>query len=154
MKVNPFFIISVVALILFSCTLNSDQESSLNQSLSRYLKTRNSCMVTGIVGFTHPAYVQEMKNESDSAFLKAFDCENYGKAVRFSDPTLRKTAKEKNIIHVFYELDVETGNTGIVNRRSEGLYALSEDNGKTWYFLMKDIYEDKNRSKSVKRLIN
>ena len=111
-------------------------------------------MVTGIVGFTYPLYVQEVKNESDSAFLKAFDCENYGKAVRFSDPTLRKAVKEKDIIHVYYELDVEVGNTGIVSRRSEGLYAISEDNGKTWYFLMKDIYENKNITKSLKRLIN
>jgi hypothetical protein len=154
MKFNLFFLASILVTFLFSCTLNSEQEASLNQNLSRYLKARNSCMKTGIIGFSHPDYVLEVKNESDSAFLKAFDCENYGKAVRFSDPTLRKTIKEKDIIHVYYELDVEAGNTGVVNRRSEGLYALSEDNGKTWYFLMKDIYENREISKSVKRLID
>lgn len=154
MKVYPFFFILTLTAILFSCILNSEQESSLNQNLSRYIKARNSCMVTGIIGFTHPVYVQEVKHESDSAFLKAFDCENYGKAVRFTDPTLRKTIKKNNIIHVYYELDVETGNTGVVNRRSEGLYAISEDDGKTWHFLMKDIYEDRNISKSIKRLLN
>lgn len=154
MKVNPVFLTSMLTVLLFSCTLNSEQEASLNQNLSRYLKARNNCMKTGIIGFTHPDYVLEVKNESDSAFLKAFDCKNYGDAVRFSDPTLRKTVKEKDVIHIYYELDVETGNTGIVKRRGEGLYALSEDNGKTWYFLMKDIYENKNSSKSIKRLID
>lgn len=139
---------------LAACTLNSEQESSLNQHVSKYIQARNGCMIVGIVGFTHPEYVKELQDQGDSVLLKAMDCnKDYEKGIRYNDPTLRKVKKDKDKIHVYYELDIEKGRSGIIERRAEGLYAISEDNGRSWYFLTKDVYTDKNSCKSIPRLI-
>lgn len=139
---------------LVACTLNSKQETSLNQHISKYLKARNGCMVVGLVGFTYPEYVRELKNQGDSVLLQAMDCsESHKKGISYKDPTLRKIKKENTKIHIYYELDIENGNSGKTERRAEGLYAISEDNGKSWYFLTKEIYNDNSVCKSLDRLI-
>lgn len=144
-----FFLITLI-----SCTLNSEQETSLNQHLSRYLKARNGCMVVGLVGFTYPDYVRELQSQGDSILLQKIDCtKSHENGIRYNDPTLRKVRKEKDKIHIYYELDIEKRHSGNIERRAEGLFAISEDNGKSWYFLTKDVYNDKNVCKSLNRLI-
>lgn len=148
------FSIFLLLSILISCSLNSDQEASLNQHLSKYIQARNGCMMVGIVGFTHPEYIRELKNQGDSVLLKKMDCnQNFENGTFYSDPTLRKVKAKDDRIHVYYEVDVSQGRYGTPNRRAEGMYAISEDKGKTWFFLPKDIYTDTAACKPLERLI-
>ncbi len=112
-------------------------------------------MVVGLVGFTHPDYVRELKQQGDSVLLKQMDCsEDYQQGIKYSDPTLRNTQTSDDTIHVYYELDIEKGTDGTKQRRAEGLYAISEDDGKTWFFLSKEVYRDKQACKSLHRLLD
>lgn len=154
MNIRIILSLSCLCTILFSCSLNSDQEASLNQHLSKYLQARNGCMMVGIVGFTYPEYIRELKDQGDSALIKAMDCsQNIEKGIFYSDPTLRKVKKENNRIHVYYEVDVANNRAGNSTKRAEGLYAISEDDGVTWFFLPKEVYSDKNTCASLKRLL-
>lgn len=111
-------------------------------------------MVVGLVGFTYPDYVRELQSQGDSILLQKIDCtKSHENGIRYNDPTLRKVRKEKDKIHIYYELDIEKRHSGNIERRAEGLFAISEDNGKSWYFLTKDVYNDKNVCKSLNRLI-
>lgn len=154
MKTRTFLTFLALSIVVFSCSLNAEQEASLNQHLSNYLRARNGCMLVGIVGFTHPDYIRELKDQGDSVLLKSIDCQgNYERGIKFTDPTLRKTETEGNKIHVYYELDLENGADGTIERRKEGLFAISEDNGKSWYFLTREVYKNKGICKSLNRLI-
>lgn len=112
-------------------------------------------MVVGLVGFTYPDYIRELKQQGDSVLLKQMDCsEDYQQGVKYSDPTLRRTETSDDTIHVYYELDLEKGTDGTKERRAKGLYAISEDDGKTWFFLTKEVYQDKQLCPSLHRLLD
>lgn len=154
MKLSCYFLLVTGICILASCSLNADQETALNQHVSRYLKAKNGCMVVGLVGFTHPDYIRELKQQGDSVLLKKMDCsESYQQGIKYTDPTLRRTQTSDDTIHVYYELDVEKGTDGTKQRRAEGVYAISEDDGKTWFFLSKEVYQDKQVCPSFHRLL-
>lgn len=155
MKHKLLITFSTVLFILYSCSLNADQESSLNQHLSKYLRAKNGCMLVGIVGFTYPGYIKELKTEGDSVLMQEMDCTTeYQKGIQYDDPTLRKVETDGNNIHVFYELDIKKGNSEKIERRAKGIVAISENNGKIWYFLSSETYKDKSKCKSLKRLLS
>lgn len=153
MKFRFILLFSFIIIVLSSCTLNAVQETSLHHHLTNYLKARNSCMLVGIVGFTYPEYIRELKNEGDSIFLQTIDCTKLSSQNRLTNPTIRMSKKEGNQIHIYYDLDVESVKDGGIKKRFEGLLAITEDDGKTWYFLPKTVYSDKNKCTSLKRLI-
>ncbi|MCO5260962.1 MAG: hypothetical protein M9916_12535 [Crocinitomicaceae bacterium] len=150
-SILPFF---ALAIVLVSCTLNAEQETSLNQHLGKYIKAKNNCMLVGIIGFTYPQYVRELKEQGDSIFLQTIDCTQDNKNKQLYDPIIRSSAKDGNNIHVYCELKIEATKN---EKSTEELYktiAISEDKGKTWYFIPFEVYQDKQHCKAMKRLIN
>lgn len=132
-------------LLIGSCTLNSNQEKSLNIHISKYIDSRNSCKMLGIVGYTYPEFVSELKMNNDSTFLSHFECEKNKK--HYTNPTIRSSKKKNNQIHILFELD-ET-----IQKHKERIISISVDNGMTWYFLPDSIYQDRNKCKNLNRLI-
>lgn len=155
MRLFFYLPISILLLVITSCSLNSEQETSLNQHLTKFLRAKNECMLVGVVGFTYPEYIKELKEQGDSTFLSKIDCTNsqLENSFFYSDPTLRKIEKQKDEIHVFYELKVDDKMGEKVGLK-KGLYAISKDNGQKWYFLMEEVYKDSKSCPKLKRLIN
>lgn len=143
-----FFLVSTV--ILGACTLSATQEKKLNESLSAYVNARNECLVVSYVAFTYPEIVKNYKSQSDSVFKAAFDCNN--DTLYIQDPTVIKTLKEKKTIHVKYDLDVFNKNTGERLIEKHTLYAISEDNGASWFFMDNNEYVNKTLLPNFKRL--
>lgn len=142
------FLLAVI--ILGSCTLSATQEKKLNESLSVYVNARNECLVVSYVAFTYPEIVMNYKSQSDSVFKAAFDCNS--DTLYLQDPTVRSTKKEKETIHVKYDLDVFNKNTGERLKEKHALYAISEDNGSSWFFMNRKEYVDKTMLPNFKRL--
>lgn len=148
---NIKIIVPIILLTgLFSCTLNSTQETALNQHLSHYLTAKKNCSGVGLAGFSHPEYVKEVKEQGDSIFQETFSCNEKG---FIYDATLRKTNSKGDKIQIYYQLDRFNPNTGVREKRVESIIAISEDDGKTWFFIPKNVYLDKNAVKSIERLI-
>lgn len=133
-------------LLVGSCTLNSNQEKSLNIHISKYIDSRNSCQLLGIVGYTYPEFVFELKMNNDSTFLSHFECETNKN--HYTNPTIRSSKKKNNQIQILFELD-ET-----FQKHKERIISISVDNGKTWYFLPDSIYQDKTKCKNLNRLLS
>lgn len=148
MKKILLFLFSII--ILSACTLSATQEKKLNESLSVYVNARNECLVVSYVAFTYPEIVLNYKSQSDSIFKAAFDCNS--DTLYLQDPTVRGTKKEKETIHVKYDLDVFNKNTGERQLEKHTLFAISEDNGSSWFFMNKKEYVDKTMLPNFKRL--
>lgn len=139
-------------LILGSCVLSATQEEKLNESISIYLNARNECLVVSYVAFTHPDLVLAYKSMGDSIFKSKFDC--IQDTLFLQDPTIRKTVKKNNEIHVLYDLDVYNVNTGERLKDKFQIVALSDDNGKSWFFMDEIFYVDKLLLPKLNRLLD
>lgn len=142
---------SALLFILGSCTLSATQEKKLNESLSAYIHARNECMVVSYVAFTYPDLVKSYKSQGDSVFKSAFDCNM--DTLYLQDPTIRKTVKNGKEIQVQYDLDVFNQNNNERLDEKHHLYAISEDDGVSWFFMDQTIYVDKSLLPNFKRLL-
>lgn len=148
-SVNLFFLL--VMLLISACTLNSEQERNLNQSLSDYLLAKNECRMLNLVAFTYPELVASIKAEGDSSFMAYFNCS--ADSVYFDDPTIRSSVKKNKEIQVCYELRARKMNNVEFGTFKHELIAVSHDNGNSWFFLDKKEYVNKSRISKLKKLI-
>lgn len=146
-RIVPFLFL----LFLVGCTLNGEQEKKLNESFSAYIFAKNECQVISYVAFTYPELVASYKAEGDSLFKEHFNCNK--DSIYLDDPTLRQTVKEGNSIHVLYDLSLYHEATGKKDDKKYQLIGISEDDGKTWFFMDKTEYVDKSRLPKLVRLL-
>ena len=143
-------------LLLFAagCSLNSDQEASLNSAVTAYTTARNNGQVMTYVAFTYPDVVAYYKDKSDSSFIEKFGgSENIDSYSFIQDGNIREIKSDGNKLHVKYSFleldDIFYGAEG-----SEAIiYAISEDNGQNWYFLDEVDYLNGSILKQNERLI-
>lgn len=154
MKINGGLklIIFLVALILIaSCTLNAEQEASLSESTTRYLESRKNGAVLAYVSMHHPKVVRHYKDQGDSVFLQKFTVKPG--AYYLDDPTIRKSKKEGETIHVLYKAKaIESEWNTNVNQIRE-FVAISENNGRSWFYVDKTDYVDKSIARDLDRLL-
>lgn len=143
--------LALLILILGACSLSAEQEKKLNLAVSSYLNSRNDCRVINYVAFTYPELVSSIKAKGDSVFQNRFNCEK--DSILLDDPTLRKIATKDNSIQVLYDLTAFNESTMMQEDKKYQLVALSDDNGKTWFFLDWNDYVDKMLLPKLKRLI-
>ncbi len=141
----------VVTILVSACTLNGEQEKKLNESLSAYIFARNECQVISYVAFTYPELVASYKAEGDSLFKDHFNCNK--DSIYLEDPTIRQTEKKGNSIHVLYDLNAYNENTGEQNKLKHEVVGVSNDNGKSWFFMDRSEYVDKSRLPKLERLL-
>lgn len=138
--------------ILVACSLSAKQEANLNLAVSKYVQARNECYVVSLVAYTYPELVHYYKNQGDSLFKHEFDCSLNEKYMEdIFDPTMNRVKSDGKLIQVEYNF--KKGNT-YENKGELKLFAISEDDGSTWYFLDKEQYWDKIKCKNLKRLFN
>lgn len=119
--------------VLFGCALSADQERVLNEAQRAYVDARNEADVLKYVGYTHPSVIAHYKNQADSVFQKKIDLSTDPYTIQ--DGTIRLIKKKGSSIHVNYLFKtLEKGSFGVFG---EDIYiiAISEDSGKSWFFL-------------------
>jgi hypothetical protein len=143
-------IIWIFMLLIFitSCGLNSAEEKSLNMAITRYLHSVNTDLKLSRVAATHPQILKYYKAISDESFKKKFEKEKYF----WTDALIGKIARDSENIHVELKLlKKENQYAGAVGKRFS-LFAMSDDNGNTWYFAEEEDYKSKKIG-SFKRLL-
>lgn len=132
----PYVIL--LLLVIFSCSLSAEQEKSLSEAQRAYLDARNKPDVLKYVGYTHPNVIAHFKHLSDSSFQKKFDISE--DPFSLQDGTIREIKKKDRSIHVEYLYKtVEKGSFGLFGD-DKTVIAISEDAGKTWFFIEKEDY--------------
>lgn len=134
----------IILLLVFTvgCTLSADQEKSLSEAQRSYIDARNEADVLKYVGYTHPNVIAHYKHLADSSFQKKFDLSE--DPYTFQDGTIREIETKGNSIHVSYLFKtIEKGSFGVFGD-DRTVIAISEDAGKTWFFIEKEDYLNKN----------
>lgn len=152
MKLKPL-IYFIFFLALVSCTLNAKQEASLSDSTTRYLESRKNGAVLAFVSLHHPEVVRFYKEKGDSVFLKKFTVQK--EDYYLDDPSIRETKKNGNTIHVLYVAKTINSEWGTSDGgKIREFVAVSENNGRNWFYIDKSDYVDKSIARNMKRLID
>jgi hypothetical protein len=94
-------------------------------------------------------------DKGDEAFKSAFElADEDGVQPYFQDPTILKSESSKSSLHVKLKIVRVEDEFFDVNAVDEIYFAISEDNGKSWYFLKEKDYKNEEIIKAVIRLIN
>jgi hypothetical protein len=128
--------------------LDSFQEKSLNAAVTKYLFSVNSDLKLSRAAATHPEVLKYYKAKGDKAFKEIFMKENG----TWRDAIIGEIEKDEKTIHV--ELKVQNSmefDLGEKNKRFQ-LYAVSADDGNSWFFVEEKDYKSKNCG-TFKRLI-
>lgn len=142
---------SLIVVLVTACTLNAEQEATLSESTTRYLESRQNGAILAFVSMHHPDVVRYYKDQGDSVFLKKFSVkkEDY----YMDDPSIRETEKEGKVIHVLYEAKPINYQWGTTDKTKKEFVAISENNGKNWFYVDKSDYVDKSIASKMKRLL-
>ncbi|MCH2228836.1 MAG: hypothetical protein MK105_00730 [Crocinitomicaceae bacterium] len=147
-------ILSIVLIIILSgCTLNADQEASLNDAMVSYVNSKNNGVVMSYVAFTHPNSVAYYKAKGDSVFKAKFDLSNSEYDPFLQDGNIREIQTKGNVIAVKYNFLNVSG--GFLEEQVEevAIFAMSEDGGETWFFIDEGDYFNDDIISRENRLI-
>ena len=107
-------------------------------------------LVLSYVAFTLPEVVAFYKNQSDSSFQKRFDLSSINAEVYLMDGNVKEVVSKGMNIHVKYDFH----NSQSEENTREMIFALSNNDGKSWYFAEGEDYFNTNIIPEGKRLIN
>lgn len=137
-----------ISILIFACSLNADQEKSLNQAIVKYMFAMNKDLFLSKAAATHPLFLRHYKNQGTEKFKAHFAT----KDSTYTDPTIGKTKTSGDVIHVQLQIALVGKMSDEKAKDRLKLYAVSEDAGKNWFFIDGKDYESKMCSK-FKRLI-
>jgi len=140
-----------VTLLLSSCSLSSSQEVALNTAKTSYINSKNNGTVMSYVAFTLPEVVAFYKNQSDSIFQERFDLSSDEYSDFLTNGNIREIVKNSPEIHVKYEFT--NVNVEDVASSKVIVFALSKNDGITWFFAEKNDYFNDEILSPEKRLI-
>ncbi len=147
LTIAPLFL-----LFLSACSLNATQEATLNKAKTSFINAKNNGSVMNYVAFTLPVAVAYYQQQGDSVFQKRFDLSENNYNTFIQDGNIREIAKKEGEIQVkfeFLEVNIEE-----VSKVKKYVYALSDNDGKSWFFLEEEDYFNDNIFSPDKRLID
>lgn len=142
-----------ISLLVAACTLNADQEASLNNAMFAYINSRNKGVVMSYVAYTHPIVVDYYQSLGDSSFTEKFDVLQNETRYKLNDGTIIETKSEGNSIHVQYSFNLITPESNKITKDNVIIIAISDDNGVSWYFMDEDDYSNNQIMDPLHRLI-
>lgn len=146
-------IIAIIStlLLLTACSLNATQEASLNNAKTSFINAKNNGSVMSYVAFTLPDAVAYYQKQGDSVFQKRFDLSENNYNTFIQDGNIRKITQKDGVIQVKFEfLEV---NMDEVSKENQILYAMSDNDGESWFFLEEEDYFNDAIFSPEKRLI-
>lgn len=152
---NYFFVLCLLALA--SCSLNAEQEASLNRAVNKHIGALNDGRLVQFIAETYPPAVKYYKSKGDAAFKEKFtlvDSISVYETAVYQDPTILNVGKSELNIHVEYTVLCVTMKDLAPHSEERKLFALSSDGGKQWYFLHDEDYFNSAILPKNDRLIN
>jgi len=131
-----------------SCSINAEQERNLSKSITKYLFSVNKELKLSIAASTHPLILRQLKEEGDDK-LKTYLSPN---KFHLSDAVIGKIKSKKSAIHVEFKVAQFDKFTSERQKSRINLYAISEDDGKNWYFITSEIYKSNFCNKFIRLL--
>lgn len=154
---KQFFWFFMALILVTSCDLNAEQEQKLNSQIGRYMKSYNESRTLELAALTHASAVKYYHEKGDTAFLNHFHKEAESldeyesldeRRSYIGDYSIKQVKKSGKDIQCKFSVKVYTAVEELDSNYP--IYAISSDEGKTWYFLMDDDY--KNKEIKLKRL--
>jgi len=133
-----------ILLAIVSCSFNARQETLLNKATISYINAFNEKEIMNHVASTHPNCVSFYKDQGDSVFKSKFNLKSDEKISQIlQDPTIRSSKFDKKSIHVKYQIFLIENKLSDIAAEKIDLFAISDDEGETWFFMeSKDYYND------------
>lgn len=135
-------------MLSYSCSLNAEQERNLNKSITKYLFSVNRELKLSIAAATHPLILHELKEESNEKLKAYLEPKHH----IWSDAIIGKSKLIGEILHIELKVALVGKESSEKSPNRMRLYAVSEDNGRNWYFVDYKIYES-NFCIKFKRLL-
>ena len=143
----------ILLLILGACSLSPDQETSLNKAMTMYINARNEGGVTAYVAYTHPAAVAHYTALGDSVFKSRYDLSAVNDNPFLKDGTILEIESEGSRLHIKYSFVSLAPLYSDERSKEVYLFAISENNGESWFFIDEEDYFDTDIIKEKDRLI-
>lgn len=141
---------SIALLILFSaCTLSGEQESRLNEQLNQFIEAYNDNDPLVVSAGTHVSVVKFYKEQGDTTFINKFKQKDDENRLFFDNPMMLETKELGKSIQRIYTVEKATESTFLTDEYR--IFAVSENKGETWFFVLEEDYYDEN-IKGLKRL--
>lgn len=150
MKTSYIF---VLLLLIVACTLSGKQEKSLNDAMSSYLDARNNASLKTYIDCIHPNALAYYKSQGDSIFMNNFNLNREENSVFLYDGHLLATVMDGKDIHAKYHYEGVLETEYEIKGTDVFIYALSPNDGKSWYFLDYEDYFNDQIIKPENRLI-
>jgi len=150
-KVKPYYFIFLF--ILGACSLSPDQETSLNKAMTMYVNARNEGGVMACVAYTLPAAVAHYTAMGDSVFKARYDLSSVNDNPFLKDGTIVEIESDGSRLHVKYNFLSLAPLYSDERSKEVYLFAISEDDGVSWFFIDEEDYFDTNIIKEKDRLI-
>ena len=150
MKKAVVYLLSVI--LLGACSLSALQEQELNRQTGIYLDAHERNAILIVVSKTHPSFVKYAKSKGGTYFKSVFENEGTEELV-FINPVIEQIKSEREKLQVLYEVEKVYIKNGENHRNKTKFVALSEDEGKTWYFLDYPTYVNKKICRDIPRLL-
>jgi hypothetical protein len=109
-------------------------------AVSKYLFAVNSDLKLSRASLTQPSILKYYKKKGNDEFAKYFVKENFF----WSDAVLSKIVIKDNLIQVQLKLALKKDEFASPEIKRILIYALSEDNGSSWFFVEDKEYRTQN----------
>lgn len=123
-------------LLISSCALDSRQEEKLNEAFHTYIDSHNKGLTLQYVALTHVNVVKHYKSKGNDAFLAYFNKDK--DSIYYGEYFVKDTKTEGK--HIQRCFTVERYNQEKELNHAYRIFACSEDEGKSWFFINEDDY--------------
>lgn len=134
-----YFLLFLSFLFLFSCGLNSSQEKSLNMASAKYIFAVNEDLKLSRASYMHPSVLKYYKEKGPIEFKKLFSKED----MIWTDAVIGKIKSNGKILQVELKIALKKDQYAVPEKERISLYALSDDDGLSWFFVEERDYKCK-----------
>ncbi len=122
-----------------SCGLNASQEKTLNSAVAKYLFTVNSDLKLSRASYMHPSVLKYYKKKGVKEFKNLFLTEE----MIWTDAVIDRIESKGNIVQAEFKIALKKDSYSIPEKKRISIYALSDDNGSSWFFVEERDYKFK-----------
>jgi hypothetical protein len=131
---KAIFLLLLVLISCFACTLNAEQEQALARDISKYFEARNNGDALMYLSFTHPSVVKHYQLLGNEKIRERFQRDDY-KWQSF----MQKDIVQKDELYQV-KMEVRMGDYYNEIDSTVMLYATSRENGLNWLFIEEQDY--------------
>lgn len=154
-KTYYFQLLLLITLLFSACSLNGRQEKALNKAVAKYTESHNEEQLISYISYIHPNAVAYYLEKGDSVFKERYTLVNKNGISPFlQDGNIREIESDGNRIHVRYQFLKIVDGLYDIKGDEVYIYAVSEDDGKSWYFIDEVDYLNDAIIKPADRLID